>query len=403
MPQMALQNLRRAPWLGRVVRALALWFVLAAPDLVSMLISSHGAPVLGRIVWMGVVGAVLVGFWRRPYGHEARRLRAITDLAYRSRPPVDLRPLLETALSRAVQLTGGTAGYLRVTPAPGEEPFIAGANLSAAELAALHVAAPETAGTEHVDPDAPELVPAEALWPAEEGARRSVPGAWAVLAPVRVNNRLLGGLVVYYDRSSRPSRADLELLRSLAAHSGSAIRTSLAYTDLLHEARTDPLTGLASRRHFDDLYRRELARAKRQARPLSLAIIDVDQLKQINDTWGHPAGDLALKTVGDVLREVRAGDLAARFGGDEFALLMPDTTQSEAEVVIERLRRKFQQVSQAGVIAFPLHVSIGVRELSPSGSDLFAEADAAMFLDKQHQRQPQPAEREEAFIERTGT
>lgn len=110
-------------------------------------------------------------------------------------------------------------------------------------------------------------------------------------------------------------------------------------------AVTDALTGLYNRRGFDDIFRRELARANRSGTPLSLALIDVDYFKKFNDCYGHPEGDKALQFIGHQLKAVsrRAADLAARIGGEEFLLLWPETPAKGAQQQAEKLRHTIEQ------------------------------------------------------------
>src|SRR5215471_12392201 len=108
---------------------------------------------------------------------------------------------------------------------------------------------------------------------------------------------------------------------------------------LVVTSNTDPLTDLANRRHLEERLARELARAVESTMPLALLALDLDDLKRLNDAEGHPAGDRALATVGEVLAYTcRSRDLPARFGGDEFCVLMPRSTANEAAVLGERIR-----------------------------------------------------------------
>ena len=102
----------------------------------------------------------------------------------------------------------------------------------------------------------------------------------------------------------------------------------------------DSLTGMMNRRTFDGRWQGEVARARRYGRPISIVAIDIDYFKQFNDTYGHAAGDLALQSVGRVIRNsVRAGDLAARIGGEEFVVALPETNSVDAVIIAEKLRR----------------------------------------------------------------
>ncbi len=157
--------------------------------------------------------------------------------------------------------------------------------------------------------------------------------------------------------------------------------------ELRRGALEDPVTRVGTRRHWEDSFRTEVERAIESRMPLSLLIVDVDHLKALNDAQGHACGDRALSVVGNVLRTTcRSRDVAARFGGDEFAVLLPRTRASEALVVAERMRAEIAKHRTLGNL--PVTVSIGVADLghavpTPSRETLFAAADAALYRAKQ--------------------
>jgi diguanylate cyclase (GGDEF)-like protein/PAS domain S-box-containing protein len=128
-------------------------------------------------------------------------------------------------------------------------------------------------------------------------------------------------------------------------------------------ARTDPLTGLANRREFMTRLEQEIQRSQRSGHPLCVAVMDLDHFKHYNDTHGHPEGDLALKTVADTLRETcRDMDLVARHGGEEFAILLPETSAGEGQQVAERIRRKVAEVDS---LKRRISASLGVKAFEP--------------------------------------
>lgn len=150
----------------------------------------------------------------------------------------------------------------------------------------------------------------------------------------------------------------------------------------------DPLTGLANARTFFARYRRAIEHARRFREPLSLLVIDVDRLKEANDTFGHAFGSAVLLHVAEtVLREKREDDMAARWGGDEFALLMPGAEAHSARERAEAIRDALRTVPlRHGETAAPVSVTIGVATrtgaLEPDERDLFERADAALYEGK---------------------
>lgn len=152
---------------------------------------------------------------------------------------------------------------------------------------------------------------------------------------------------------------------------------------LASQALTDPLTELPNRRAFDSRMSEETARARRHGAPLSLAVIDVDGFKTVNDTRGHPAGDLALVRVSALLRTgVREEDFSVRLGGDEFAVILPGTGLEDAHAIVERVRGG--AAADDALAKLGLTLSAGVAELGGSGTtaDLYRRADVALYAAK---------------------
>ncbi|MBX5492596.1 MAG: GGDEF domain-containing protein [Chloroflexi bacterium] len=152
-------------------------------------------------------------------------------------------------------------------------------------------------------------------------------------------------------------------------------------------SRIDWLTGLYNRRHFHYLLSQEISRAERYARPLSLALMDSDNLKIVNDTYGHQAGDHLLATLAGLLRtETRLSDTVVRYGGDEFVILLPDTDPVGARFLAERLRAAVEQAEFGWQNQrIPISVTIGLASLPQDaidGATLIARADAALYVGK---------------------
>ena len=136
------------------------------------------------------------------------------------------------------------------------------------------------------------------------------------------------------------SEEDVRLAEILAGHVSEEIRRIRLEEELREQAIRDPLTGLYNRRYFDYLMQTEISRSRRHGHPLSLAILDLDNFKAINDRYGHWIGDEVLREVAEVIRaHVRKEDIPIRWGGDEFLVVFPETTESEAQLVAERIRQ----------------------------------------------------------------
>jgi len=161
--------------------------------------------------------------------------------------------------------------------------------------------------------------------------------------------------------------------------------------ELEHAASTDGLTGLHNRRWMNEAFARQLERCERDDVPVSLVLIDLDELKAYNDRAGHLAGDLLICTVAEVLaRYLRPGDLLARFAGDEFCLLLPDTTRSNGTAVAERLRAAIEAETPKSRLPelVAATVSCGVSSSPPAATlqDLLRAADDALYRAKEKGR-----------------
>jgi diguanylate cyclase (GGDEF)-like protein len=161
-----------------------------------------------------------------------------------------------------------------------------------------------------------------------------------------------------------------------------ALRTSLETQRRL--AHSDPLTGAANARSFDETAEKELARARRYGHPIALAYLDLDNFKQVNDGFGHRTGDRVLQIVAETIQgQVRPSDLLARMGGDEFAILMPQTNAEQACRAFERIRGALE--SRIAASGWPVTLSVGITEWSEevdSIDRLFSRADSLMYQAK---------------------
>lgn len=211
--------------------------------------------------------------------------------------------------------------------------------------------------------------------------------------PLREKGEILGVLFVGFEQAHSFGENQQLLLVSIADYGALALRNATLYEQVEELSLTDSLTGLANRRQFDQTLARELSRARRYGDALSLVILDIDHFKDINDTWGHPAGDAALQQLAGILREhTRVEDLAARVGGEEMALILPHSGTDQAAQLTERLRERIQQTSflwEENAIQLTCSFGIcgGTGEMLPEEpSELYTRTDAALYCAKEQGR-----------------
>jgi diguanylate cyclase (GGDEF)-like protein/putative nucleotidyltransferase with HDIG domain len=211
------------------------------------------------------------------------------------------------------------------------------------------------------------------------------PGIRSALSlPLKYREELLGVLSLESRRSYAFSQQDVLTLRTLADQLAIALHNARDYQVALEQAITDGLTGLKTHRHFMEALDREWRRSTRSGHMFSLIMIDLDGFKQVNDRYGHLEGDKVLTAVANLLSDsVRQSNEVARYGGDEFAIMLPETRTEDAEILAERLRANLEAdrflaahgvTASFGISTFPVH--------GPTQEEILRVADSGMYLAK---------------------
>ncbi len=209
-----------------------------------------------------------------------------------------------------------------------------------------------------------------------------------VCAPLIHQNEVVGILYVDDFTPRKFSKVDLGELEILASFASIAIRHAQAHTLVKQQAITDSLTGLFNRRCFENILSRELQRAERHGREFSLALVDVDDFKKYNDRYGHQDGDEALAVLGEAIRKsIRSTDLAARYGGDEIVIILPETKFEKAyNLFAKRIKREIEgEFGRMSKKNYKLTVTFGISSYPADGRnarELILAADRALLAAK---------------------
>jgi diguanylate cyclase (GGDEF)-like protein/putative nucleotidyltransferase with HDIG domain len=202
--------------------------------------------------------------------------------------------------------------------------------------------------------------------------------------PLVAKARVIGSFIVASHYPNAYSQRHIKLLEQLASQIAMPLENAQLYAKAEEKARIDELTGLFNRRSLDEVIDSEISRHSRYGGTFSLAILDLDSFKAYNDSFGHLSGDTLLRQVGDIIRgTIRNSDQAFRYGGDEFAILLPQTDIDAGLNVIERVRQKIAAAFDSGEI--PITASIGVASWPDDGishTDIIAAADVTLYRAK---------------------
>jgi diguanylate cyclase (GGDEF)-like protein len=300
---------------------------------------------------------------------EGRRNRQLGELA----GTIDLDEVLTRVLESAGAIPGADAALVTLTPSPTGQPILATLGLSEEEAERQAVSGP---------PDGRE---ARAISISYEYSTDEEQGEEAIRAGVAVplpgETAPLGLLTIYTRQPGHTfSEEEVTELEELALRAGPAIENARRFREAKQLADLDALTGLHNRRYFHETLEREVARAHRYQRNLALVIFDLDDFKAINDRIGHLAGDGVLAEAAERVRDVvRSADIACRVGGDEFAVILPESQLADADQLYRRLQKAVasRPLGEAGA----LNISAGVAELRPDDDAIsfFQRADNALY------------------------
>ncbi len=291
---------------------------------------------------------------------------------------IDLDEVLARTLDAAGALRGADAALVSVA-VDTEQPIVATLGLSEDEARRQAVAGP---------PDGREARSISISYQYPPGQARdaadTIHGGLGV--PLRSESGVTGFLTIFTRTPEHVfGDGDLLALEQLAGRAAPAIENARRFREARQLADLDALTGLHNRRYFHETLTREVARAQRYERRLALLVFDLDDFKAVNDRIGHLAGDAVLAEAAERVRSVvRSADVACRVGGDEFAVILPESTLADADQLYGRLRAAVtsRPIANAGVV----HLSAGVAELQGAEDEptaLFERADNALYRAKE--------------------
>ena len=304
---------------------------------------------------------------------ETRRNRLFGELG----GSIDLEEVMDRVLDAAMELTGIDAAMM-VVEGQGGAPAVATRGMTAQEAAK-----PPTSGVAGA-------LSGTITVSYRYGRDQDLPDDALIRGGVFIplvgrELRPIGTLSLFWRQSDHePDSHQIEQAESLAESSMPSIENARRYGEARKLAETDALTGLYNQRYFHETLRREVQRAQRYERNLALIVFDLDDFKTINDQIGHLAGDRVLSQASERLREaVRSVDVACRIGGDEFAVILPESSAVDADQLYRRVHNAMRGTS-LGPEGHRLRVSAGIAELEhgDTAASLFERADGALYRAK---------------------
>ena len=206
----------------------------------------------------------------------------------------------------------------------------------------------------------------------------------ALVVPIQRSGQLMGAMELYLNEWRELNEDQADLLNGVASQAAIAISHAQLFQAQEETALTDELTKLPNRRALAQRFLQETQRARRHHSALSFLMIDLDHFKHVNDTYGHLNGDAVLAELASILSNgLRESDVCARYGGEEFALILPETTESGARVLAERIRAKVASATFAGGLKLTISVGVAATQEPAIYTQLIDRADQALYAAKQ--------------------
>jgi diguanylate cyclase (GGDEF)-like protein len=212
-----------------------------------------------------------------------------------------------------------------------------------------------------------------------------------IAIPMLYKNELLGLFVMLSEKRDFLDTFQVGLLEVVCNQASTALANAQLHTEIEKLATTDGLTGLYNHRRFQEILLEEFKRLNRHSAPVSLLLTDIDYFKKVNDTYGHPVGDLVLKGVSKIIREeIRDMDVPARYGGEEFAVILPGTDAEGGKNIAERLRKAvMEKTFSSDGKSLKVTISIGIATApvdAKSREELIEKTDQALYHAKHNGR-----------------
>lgn len=301
---------------------------------------------------------------------------------------LELSKLLEIILKRAIALISATGGDLGLYDEDTSQLIIVTSHNMGKDYTGTKMDLGEGVMGHVAETFKPLIIQDYEAW--EGRSPQYLDGPWhaAMSSPLTVHGRLVGTIgIVDSDHNRQFTSDDLNLLNLFAQQAAIAIRNAQLHAEVQRLAATDSLTGLYNRRGLFELGEREVERVRRFKHPLAAIMLDIDHFKQVNDSYSHAVGDQVLKVLAELCKsELREIDLIGRYGGEEFAILLPETNEISAITVAERLRMSVEKKpieTSRGEIS--ITISLGVTTAGPDAPELpilLDHADTAMYTAK---------------------